>query len=131
MIVHANARKALIAHACRRDGVFAVSDARDCGVTHRMLQHLEQRQEIVRIHFSVYRFAHVPVTPVGMLRAALAAPNGTAVASHSSAAMLLGLKDVPIGLPEITITTHDGHVPRLPRSAFTSRATYPPTIART
>jgi very-short-patch-repair endonuclease len=115
MTSHASTRTELIAHARRRDGVFTVSDARGCGVTHRMLQHLEQRQEIVRVHRSVYRFAHVPVTAAGMLRAALAASSGRAVASHSSAAMLLGLHDVAVGLPEITIPTHDGHVPRLHR----------------
>lgn len=115
MTAHAAARTALISRARQSDGVFTVSDARDCGVTFRMLQHLEQRQEIVRIHHGVYRFAHVPVTAIGMLRAALAATDGRAVASHSSAAMLLGLQDVPVGLPEITMTTHDGHVPRLHR----------------
>jgi very-short-patch-repair endonuclease len=50
-----------------------------------------------------------------MLRAALAAADGAAIASHSSAAMLLGLDGVPFGTPEITVLDRNGHVPRLHR----------------
>lgn len=105
----------LIARARPHGGVFTTSDARACGVTQRMLHGLVERGEIVRIHRSVYRFAHVPVTPLVLLRAALAATNGNAVASHSSAAMLLGLDNVPLGTPEITVGYHNGATPRLDR----------------
>jgi very-short-patch-repair endonuclease len=70
---------------------------------------------VVRIHQGVYRFVHVPVTTAGLVRAALAATDGTAIASHSSAAMLLGLRDVPVGLPEITLVSRKRNVPKLRR----------------
>lgn len=104
--------KELIAHARQNDGVFTTSDALECGVTQRMLDRLCRHGEIIRIHRGVYRFAHVPVTPVMLLRAALAASGGTAVASHSSAAMLLGLNDVPFGTPELTLAGRRWHVRR-------------------
>jgi very-short-patch-repair endonuclease len=103
---------ALIAYALRHDGVFTTADARECGVTHRMLERRNQRGEIIRIHRGVYRFAHVPVTPMQRVRAALAMTNGKVVASHSSAAMLLGLSDVSLATPEMTVTTRRGHVPQ-------------------
>jgi hypothetical protein len=103
---------ALIAFARRRDGVFTTAEALECGVTHRMLERLRRRGEIVRIHRGVYRFAHVLVTPMQQVRAALAMTNGSAVASHGSAAMLLGLNDVPLATPEVTVITRRGHVPQ-------------------
>jgi very-short-patch-repair endonuclease len=109
------AKTVFIARARPHDGVFTTSDALACGVTPRMLEGHMERGGIVRIHRGVYRFAHVPVTPVVLLRAALAATNGDAVASHSSAAMLLGLDQVPLATPEITVRYHNGATPRLDR----------------
>lgn len=106
---------ALIAYARPRDGVFTTSEASARGVTRRELQGLHRRGEIVRVHRGVYRFTHVPVTPMALLRAALAAVRGDAVASHSSAAMLLGLDGVPVGTPEISVVERSGDVPRLHR----------------
>jgi hypothetical protein len=103
---------ALITYARQHDGVFTTADALECGVTHRMLERRCRRGEIVRIHHGVYRFAHVPVTPVVLLRAALASTSSSAVASHGSAAMLLGLDDVPVGTPEIMISGHQRNLPK-------------------
>jgi hypothetical protein len=106
---------ALIAHARQHDGVFTTADALTCGVTQPVLYRLCRRGEIIRVHRNVYRFAHVPVTPVMLVRAALAATGHNAMASHSSAALLLGLNDVPLSMPEITMTGRQRHMPRLDR----------------
>lgn len=113
METRSDPKTALIKHARQRDGVFTAADAYACGLTRRMLQGLDRRGEVARIHRGVYRFAHVAVTALLLVRAALAAAGKAAVASHSSAAMLLGLDHVPIGTPEITVT--GAYVPRLKR----------------
>jgi very-short-patch-repair endonuclease len=115
MTTRTNARSALIARARQHDGVFTTSDAHECGVTQRALRCLVERGEIVRVHRGVYRFTHVPVTPVIQLRAAPAAASGNAVAPHSSAATLLKLNDVPVGTPEITVVSRDVNLRKLHR----------------
>jgi predicted transcriptional regulator of viral defense system len=124
------AKALLIARARPHDGVFTTSDALACGVTRRMLEGLAEGGEIVRVHRGVYRFVHVPVTPIMLLRAAVAATDGDAVASHSSAAMLLGLDQVPLGTPEITVGYHNGATPRLHGVRVHTSRHLPPTTRR-
>jgi very-short-patch-repair endonuclease len=71
------------------------------GADARQIEWAVTRRRLLPIHRGVYAVAGVPLTPNLHLLAATLAGEG--VASHRSAAQLLGLVDVPPSRPEITV----------------------------
>jgi hypothetical protein len=86
----------------RQSGHIALDQALACGLSRRQVDGHLQSGRWTRVHEAVYRSAAWPRTADGDLIAALlTAPN--AVASHRSAAALLGMDVVAPARPEITV----------------------------
>ncbi len=82
-------------------GVISRAAARSCGLTDRQIDGLVARGEWERAASAVYRVASTPLLARTPLAVALAATGG--VASHRSAAELLGLLDTVPAAPEILL----------------------------
>lgn len=89
--------------ARRQDGLFLLADALAAGVSQRVVRRLVAERTIERAHPGVYRFTAVPWTWEAKQRAAVLAAGPGACASHTGAARWLGMADVPIGRPEVTV----------------------------
>ena len=92
-------------------GLITRADALALGLTRHQIQDRVVRGAWVRIHPGVYRVAGIPLGPLADLRAAILVGGPHAVASHGSAAWLLGLGDEPRRPPTITVPVD--HVARV------------------
>lgn len=98
--------------AAGHDGILTTSLLLDGGLSQRRIDRLSLAGVLTRLDRGVYRHAAVPPTRRSQIRAAVLVGGPNAVASHRSAAALLGLQEVPRFRPEIL--TRDVHVPRQP-----------------
>jgi very-short-patch-repair endonuclease len=89
---------------CRRhDGVIAVDDRKQIGLTERSFFNYVDAGVLVRAHPGVYRHAAHPVTFASRLRAALVAGGETAFASGPSLMRLYDIRGEWPERPEITL----------------------------
>ncbi len=88
-----------------QDALITVAQARALGLTAAQVQGFLQRGEWERLYRGVYRAAGAPRTDRQRVRAACLAAGGAAIASHTSAAWMLGLVDRAPTRPEITVST--------------------------
>ena len=75
----------------------------DEGLTARQVTRRAADGVLVRAHRGTYRHAAAPASWKTRLHAAVLACGDGALASHRSAARLLGLRDVPLFRPELTV----------------------------
>lgn len=117
----------LIRLADRRHGVITRREAMRLGATDKMLSSLVHRGVFARPYAGVYLLAGTPLSPVTLVRTALAAVGGRAMASHRSAAWLIGLIDAHPSWVDVTVADSYGrHV----RGVTVHRSGRPPA-ART
>jgi hypothetical protein len=95
--------QSLTAYACLRDGIFNRFEAHHHDLTDARLRGLLRRGVIEELHPNVFHFCVVAMTPRALVRAAVTAGGGCAVAGYSSALLLLGVDDAPRGRPEIIL----------------------------
>jgi hypothetical protein len=75
------------AFAAEHDGVMAITELRDCGLTERSVRVRVDRGSLYRLHRGVYAVGHLGVSLRGRFRAAvLACGRGTALAFFAAAA---------------------------------------------
>jgi very-short-patch-repair endonuclease len=92
---------ALAARAEKADGIFTVTDAFECGLTHDQVR-FRERFVWTRLYPMVFRMPGAPRTWRGDARAACFAGQPHAVLSHRSAAHLYGLPGGRADLLEVT-----------------------------
>src|SRR5690606_16340461 len=97
--------------AAGQNGVLTTTQLRELGVPPRSAGHLGGAV-LVAVHRGVRRHAAVPPSWLTDLAAAVVGGGPAAVASHRSAARLLGFDCVFAGTPEVTVPSLDVPVHR-------------------
>jgi very-short-patch-repair endonuclease len=92
-------------------GVLALDELFACGLTASRIARWVDAGRLHRIHRGVYAVGHAGLTPEGRWLAAVKACGPDAVLSHSSAAMLFGLRKVRNRRPEVTVPWDGGRAP--------------------
>lgn len=87
----------------RQHGVISRAQALDQGLSGRQIAGRLAKGELRSLHPGVYHHAAAPLTPPARLLAAVLACAPVAVASHRSAAVLWGLREVACTRPEVTV----------------------------
>jgi very-short-patch-repair endonuclease len=87
--------------ADRQHGVVTRSDAFDCGLTRPQINHRVRTGRWERVHPGVFRIVGSPPSEAQLIAAAVRSTDG--VASHRSAAHLLGLADRAPRVPHVTV----------------------------
>ncbi len=87
----------------KHDSVITRDEALSLGMTRHQIDRMTTSGEWEIVHRAVYRPASVPVSPRLLLRAASAICGPSAVASHLSAAWLLGMTDRPSAVPTLIV----------------------------
>src|SRR5689334_10347967 len=91
----------IAALSARQHGLITRAQLRGLGLTKRQIDHAVGNDRLTLVHRAVYRIAGSAPTDDGALAAALLLTEG--VASHRSAAQLIGLVDARPTAPEITV----------------------------
>ena len=84
-------------------GYFTAAQARQTGVSHRMLSHHVRNGRFQRVARGVYRLSHFPASPFEDLYIAWLRTGPRSVISHESALALYGLSDVLPGEVHVTV----------------------------
>ena len=90
--------------AGRQDGIVARAQLRELGLSERVIDRRLGIGWLRPIHAGVYAVGHDAVTARGRLVGAILATSPGSVASHASAAWLLGLLERPPPVPHVTAT---------------------------
>jgi hypothetical protein len=98
----------------RQAGVAALNQLRGLGYTDRQIRRMVLSAQLWRVRRGVYADARSPMTRRGHLFAAALTftPDAHAFFSHRTAAALLGLRELSVGRPELTIVAN--HTPKRP-----------------
>jgi predicted transcriptional regulator of viral defense system len=99
----AELERRLAGRATPQSGLITRRQLLACGFSDRMIQGRVCNGRLIALHRGVYLVAGVPCTDAVRLQAAILATGG--LASHRSAAHILGLVDIGPSRPEITITS--------------------------
>lgn len=80
-----------------RGGYITAAQARQMGVSHRMLSHHARNGRFQRVARGVYRLSHFPASPFEDLYIAWLRTGPRSVISHKSALAVYGLSELPPG----------------------------------
>ena len=96
-------RARLFEIASEQGGYFTAAQAQTCGYSRALLAHHAKSGRFIRVRQGLYRFREYPSSPrEDVIAAWLAHGRETAVVSHESALVILGLSDV---VPEVVHLT--------------------------
>lgn len=91
--------------ACGQHGLFTTQQARSAGATPDMVRHRIRIGRWRQIHSGVFALLGAPLTPLALAHAAVLAAGSDAVASHTTAAALLGIPGFSLEGTPIHVTT--------------------------
>jgi Transcriptional regulator, AbiEi antitoxin len=98
--------------AARQHGVVSRRQLLELGFSAAAIRHRLAIGRLHPVYPGVYAVGRPQLTQRGRWMAAVLACGAGAVLSHDSAAMLVGLREFQLGIPEVSVPRHNRHRPK-------------------